>query len=297
MNLIRFKPVLDEAAAGLQLRSDYVSDAKTAMYRLSGLNKLRSTIEKLLEVPALAPEVYHLKDSWLFKNYLDVLEVVNSEDTTIKELVSRLKIKIEVLMYLINSQIKANPEILISVEIPEIQGFDTLEKYANDLKKVIEIPITDEAIGGSVEIVSADGGSIVLYIIVGSIAAVKLVAGICWAAAVIRKKNAEAKIIEAGAKSLDLNNNVMKEIADGIIKQHKQLINDEAEALAAKYYSTAEPEAVERLKLSINIFSVLMDKGIKILPLPSKNEPEIKFPDYNLLNTIQSDIKQINDDK
>ncbi|MBS4063365.1 MAG: hypothetical protein KGZ74_02345 [Chitinophagaceae bacterium] len=95
-------------------------------------------------------------------------------------------------------------EDLLLINIPELKSFDELSKFSVDLKKGIELPVIEKEIQGQVEIVSAGNGSIVLYVTLGTILAVKLIAGVCWAAAVIRKKNVEANIFEQHAKTLKL---------------------------------------------------------------------------------------------
>jgi hypothetical protein len=171
-----------------------------------------------------------------------------------------------------------------------VKTFEELIKVANDLKKGIELPIADSKIG-EVNILTAESGSIWLLIYVG--AAMNLVAGICWSAAVIRKKFAEAKLFEEHARTLDLKNEALESLVQAQKQQLQNVIQGEAEAIANKNYQEHNNENIERLKLSLTTISELIEKGAIILPA-EKNESITKlFPDYNNLSLIESTIKKL----
>jgi hypothetical protein len=182
----------------------------------------------------------------------------------------------------------------ISIKLPELNSFDTLSKISNELKKAIELPINDSGIeNGKTEIISAERGSIWLNIGLGTVAAVKLVASITWAATYIRKKKAEAKIFEEHAKTLELKNDALHSIVDAQKQQLNNILQAEALAIISEQYNHNDPETLKRLELSINTTADLIDRGVKILPTSENESVKELFPDYKNLNLIQSAIKQI----
>jgi hypothetical protein len=207
--------------------------------------------------------------------------------------VTDLNSKIELLTQMIQNSKLFGQEDLLYIRLPDFKSFDELAKYSKDLQKAIEIPITDSAINGEVNIIGADQGSVILYVAIGTLAAVKLIAGICWSAAVIKKKNAEANMFIEHARTLELKNDALESIIDAQKKQLKNIADSEANALANGLLNHNDPETISRLKLSMEIIANLIDKGGKILPMTKDENIQKSFPNYNALDLIESSIRQI----
>ncbi len=135
---------------------------------------------------------------------------------------------------------------------------------------------------------SADEGSVIFYVALGSLAAIRLVAGICWSAGVLKKRNAEAKIFEEHARTLELKNEALEIFVNAQKLQMKNILDAEANALANNMYNHNDPETIERLKLSISTVSNLIDKGVSILPVSKDENIQKSFPDYANLNLIHN---------
>ena len=177
-----------------------------------GLINLRESIKMLENIVFLTPEVNALKKTSLFESYSDQQYFTSTINSIITNNIAKLKIGIEYLLRYDN-QIE-NPENGLFIKLPEIQNFEDLTKVSNELKKAIEIPIIDQNDGGYIKIETAESGSIWLIISIGSLSAVNLIGAICWSAAVIRKKKAEAKIFEEHAKTLGLKNESLQTVID-----------------------------------------------------------------------------------
>ncbi|WP_343609073.1 hypothetical protein [Chryseobacterium oranimense] len=293
MNFIEYHTLIQNNLPFLRFNYTYDRSNEEKRYLAKGLDILRKTINNLEEIPYISNNVAILKESSIFKTTSSELRLTSDEQEVINAAVNTLRIKLQTFLEIAeSSKLYASKETLY-IRIPEIGSFDNLAKYANDLKKAIELPITDPAIDGKVEILSADEGSIIFFISVGTIAAVKLVAGICWAAAVIKKKRAEANIFEQHTKTLELKNEMMNTFVEAQKAQLNNILDAEARAIADKNYNHNDPETIERLKLSINTVNELIDKGVKILPLNKEEDVQKQFPDYSKLDLIESSIKQI----
>lgn len=293
MNFIEYHERIEQALPGLRLSTSYISGNQDFRYQASGLNMLRRSVNFVEDIPYLDREISVLKNSWLFQSTGDGQKINSTQNTEVDTALIALTIKLKTFMEIAETSKLFNGSDTILIRIPEINSFDNLHKYASDFKKAIEIPVLDESIGGNVTILGADEGSIIFYVSLGAVAAVKLVAGICWAAAVIKKKKAEANIFEQHAKTLELKNDALSVFVDAQKAQMKNILDAEATAIANKEYNHSEPETIERLKLSISTVADLIDKGVQILPISKEEDIQKSFPDYKNLNLIESTIKQL----
>lgn len=293
MNFIEYYETIESGLPGLKLSITYISGNQDFSYQASGLNILRRSINVIEDLPYISNEIAVLKNSWLFQSTGDGQKITSNQNSEVENAIKSLRIKLETFKEIAETSKLFNGSDTILIRIPEINSFDNLQKYANDFKKAIEIPILDESIGGNATILSADEGSIIFYVSLGAVAAVKLVAGICWAAAVIKKKKAEANIFELHAKTLELKNDALSIFVEAQKIQMKNILDAEATAIANKEYNHAEPETIERLKLSIATVAELIDKGVQILPVSKDEDIQKSFPDYKKLDLIESTIKQI----
>lgn len=291
MNIKEIESLIQENSPKLYFKSDYSSGNTSKPYKAISLSSLREAINSLSEIDLIKPEIDKLKNSTLYNNYKDEDIFDVTDHTLISSNVMKIRTGLEFLLRY-NQQNEA-PKNGLFIRLPDIATFDDLERTACDLKKAIEIPINDQNQGGSIKIVSAESGSIWLILSAGTIAAVNLIGAICWSAAVIRKKQAEAKIFEEHARTLVLKNDSISTFVEAQKQQIKNILQDEAEAIAQKHFSNDDPEAIGRLKLSINTVSELIDKGTQILPSADNKEVLKSFPDYSNLSLIESAIKRL----
>jgi hypothetical protein len=291
MNVKETKDLLQNCYSKLNFKTTYVTGSTEKPYIAQDLIILRECINRLENIDLLTPEINELKKSMLFQTYSDEQYFTASDNSKITINVDKLKIGIEFLLRYGN-QIE-NPENGLFIKLPEIQNFEDLSKVSNDLKKAIEIPVIDQNDGGYVKIETAESGSIWLIISIGTLSAVNLIGAICWSAAVIRKKKAEAKIFEEHAKTLGLKNESLQTVIDAQKIQIKNIIEAEAEEIAKAHYKLNDPEVISRLKLSLNTVNDLIDRGTQILPSSDNKETIKSFPDYSNLNLIESAIKKL----
>lgn len=284
---------IEKNLSKLHYASSYASTQNSDLnHSARNLIELKDAINELSDIDFIKQQIDILKLSALFKNYKDEDVFTSTENGKIRSAIEELRIGLTFLLNYYNSAITSG-ENVIEIKLPATKSFDDLLTATNDLKKAIEMPILDSNTGGNVEILTAENGSIWIIISVGTIAAVNLVASICWAAAVIRKKMAEARIYEAHTKTLDLKNEVMQLLVEAQKNQLQNIMQAEAEAIALKHYDIKDPETIARLKLSLETTADLIDRGAKILPNSKDEDIRKSFPDYSRLALIESSIKQI----
>ena len=294
MNIKEYKQEIIDNFQQVSFYSSYASgDDPDKPYRASNLKILREAIRNLENIELIEPEIAVLKKTSLFSNNKDEDFFTGVEKNKIESNVQRINIGLDFLLKY-ESRYQLVDEGL-DIKLPEIQNFDDLSKLATDLKKAIELPVLDIGDGSYIKIEGAESGSIWLKVAIGTFSAVNLIAGICWAAAVIRKKKAEAKIFEEHARTLELKNEALDAIVGAQKIQLKNIIDSEAKAILENHYNSNDPEVLARLKLSLSTLSDLIDRGTQILPA-SDNKDVIKmFPDYSNLNLIESKTKKLNE--
>lgn len=292
MNIKESLDRIKKNAHAFNYKSDYNSGTQDKPYTAKNLVQLKDAIQELSDIDFLSHQIDILKSTQLLENYKDVDNFNSTDDSKISKAVTELRIGLNFLLnyYYVNYTYS---DETIHIKFPSIEDFEDLNRLSNDLKKAIEIPINDSNTGGKVNILTAENGSIWLIVSLGVVSAVNLVAGICWAAAVIRKKNAEAKIFEAHAKTLDLKNNALETFVQAQKEQLSNILTSETEAIMSKFYDKTDPETLARLKLSVTTIADLIDRGTKILPNSENDNIKNLFPDYNNLNLISSAIRQL----
>lgn len=292
MNLFEFYPTLINSLEKLTLKSERFGSFPDRPNYVSGLLSLRSVIYSLDSIPILQKELQEIYSTWLFDDASDTKFISNDNNQSLITLISLLKLKILTVTEIIESSDYFGKDNLLYIKLPELNNFEDLSKTSSDLKRAIELPVIDPSINGEVKILAGDQGSVILYVSIGTVLAVKLVAALCWSSYVLKRKKAECRIFEAHAKTLELKNESLQILIDAQSQQMKNLLSSEAEAIALKHYSHNEPETVERLKLSITSIADLVERGAKILPMNTNEDIQKLFPDSNQ-TLIESSIKQI----
>jgi hypothetical protein len=271
---------------------DYKSGADNP-YVIGDLNKLRYAIIEFEKIPFLKSSIEKLRNGFLFTTTSDELTLSHSNYSEIDTFVKKLKIGLDFFIQQFESNYIEESETTLAIKLPPAKTFGDLSKVSNEFKKAIEIPLLDSQIESDLEIKTAEPGSIWLMVGVGTTIAVNLIGGIAWAAAVIKRKNAEAKIFEQHARTLELKNDQIEIFLKAQKTQLENILQSEADAIALKHYSANDPETIERLKLSISTVADLIEKGAKILPTSKSDEVKQLFPEYGNLSMIESAIKKI----
>ncbi|WP_346239379.1 hypothetical protein ABDK00_006675 [Niabella insulamsoli] len=256
------------------------------------VKSLRRALKNLSVIPIIKPELDALQSTPLFKDPQNKLYLSHLENEKIHDIILQIRSGLNYLLRSVESY--GNPDSLITVKLPEAKTFEDMSRVCNELKKAIDVPINDLSDGSQVNILTAESGSVWLIVGLGLPTAAILIAKLYYASAVVRKKNAECKMFEAHARSLELKNDALESLVAAQKAHTSSILQSEAEAIANGVHSDTDPQIVERLKMSISSFSDLMDKGLQLLPTPgSSDEIRQLFPENTSLNLIESSIKQI----
>jgi hypothetical protein len=261
----------------------------------SNLTNFRKGINSIEKTKLLLNEIEIIKNSGIFSTTYDILKINTQEGRSLK---TRMDELLKIVTSLnqtfsdLSGKIRDNS---VSIKLPNISDFQDLSKVAGNFHTILSQSIINDEIKGQVKIDSVENGSIWLDVYLGSSAALTLVGGIAWSAAVVFKKLQEGRIIEEHVKSLKIKNESLREIKDAQKKAIDLMIDSEANQLYSENFKTdGNNEQIERLKHTIRLLSEQMEKGAEIHP--ALNAPEKVanlFPDMKHLELVESRIKKL----
>lgn len=263
-------------------------------YYLENVLEFQTAIQELEKLNLFPNQISIIKNSAIFRRFEDSFAVHHSAWSEIASQIVNLKNTVASLLHALDNTSELDNENVISIKLPHIHNFNDLEKIANDLNKAISIPIAEEEIGGSVKIQGVDSGSIWFYIILGTPAAVSLIAGLAWAATVVFKKWQEGLAFREYVKNLKLQNEHSQALVAAQREQVNLLVTEQAKIVQEKNFKKKDSEQLERIKLSINTMSELIGKGFEIHPsLVAPENVSNLFPDFKSVHLPSFETKQI----
>ena len=274
-----------------------VSNPSATTRRIENIDLFKEYVSTVEGLGFFDKEVKALKNSVLYSTSQDSLTVDHKKITQTYGIANYVVQAGESLYRALGSILEIEAENSIGVKLPEPSDFKDLIKSMETIEKVLSQVVHHQDIGGSITINRWDSGSYWVELILGTQAAVTLVAGIAWSSAVVYKKLQEAKIFEEHAKSLKIKNESLEDIT----KQQKELtsllIAQESKAIQIKNFKNEDDnEVLERIKHSVKTFAELIQSGAEVHPALSAPESvENLFPNFKKLETISSRIKQIED--
>lgn len=294
MKLKEIKRILQAQLTELEIKTEQSTANNQTFLTFKGAKNYRMSVEKIAQTGLFKNEIDELRNTLLFTSGQPDVRVINNEARVIVEQTDRFKkLATGLLETLKEVTPEENPDS-VSIKLPNVTDFEDLSRFSSDFHKVLSQAIINEEIGGKVEISSVENGSIWLDVLLGSSAAVTLVAGLAWSGAVIFKKIQEGRILEKQVKALDIKNDGLKEIQEKQKIQLDQLVEMEAKHLFSENFKENDPEQIERLKHSIKLLADLLFKGAEVHPaLQAPEKVSNLFPDFKNLELLESKIKKI----
>jgi hypothetical protein len=238
----------------------------------------------------------NLRDSSLFERNTDKIRVRATEATEIDSLATQLEDLLGGLKDALEIVLPKEDSSSINIKLPPVNDFDDLSRYSRDLHLAFTQVLYLDEVNGNVKIESVQNGSIWLNVVVEGATALALIGSLIWASAVIYKKLLEGKMMEQQLRALSIRTDSMSNVMDAQKEALAQVVQLEAEHIANNNFNERQPENVERIKNSIELFASLLDKGAEIHP--SIGAPESianLYPSMKALPVIESKIKKLSE--
>lgn len=279
----------------LNYKREYLSGNQPG-FLYTDITNLKIAIERVKNQGLYVSLISEIETYIIFSTSQDEIILTDAkEDTRLKKGLEVVRSGCHALLMILKELYdEKEDDSTIYVQMPKIKDLEDLSKKSKILHNAISQSILDPSIKGTIKVRSYDIGSLWIIITVGSVMAVKLIGGLVWAAAVIRKKKMEFKTFEQHVKCLEIKTESMVDLKDAQKKQLEESLEAEAGNLAAQFYKGGNAEKTERLKYSIKLISDLMDKGVEIHPsLNASKEVGNMYPDYTNIRLIESRIHEL----
>jgi len=295
MRLRRIKKTLEENIVHLNYKREYLSGNHPG-FLYADITNLKNAIEKVKNLGLYVSLISEIETSVIFSTSQDEIILTDAnEDTRLKKGLDVVRSGSNALLMILKELYdETEDDSTIYVQMPKIKDLEDLSKKSKILHNAISQSIMDPFINGTIKVRAYDIGSLWIIMTVGSVTAVKLIGGLVWAAAVIRKKKIEYKKFEQHVKSLEIKTQSMVDLKDAQKKQLEISLEAEAVNLVSQFYRGGNAEKTERVKYSIKLISDLMDKGVEIHPaLNATKAVGNMFPDYSNIRLIESRIQEL----
>ena len=271
-----------------------VAEQQNAAHKL---NAFRKRILELDAIPFFQKEKRVLTLSVLLQTISDTLHHNSGDLLSLLRTAESVRLGAEALRGALGSILPAADDKTVVVRLPHAEDMEEVIGFLSTIHRAFAANVINSKIEGRTSITSWQPGSLWLDVYLGSAAAVTLVGGMVWSAAVVRKKQAEAKIFERIADSMEIKNQMLDGVRQGVEDHIQMVVESEALNLASHNFDEGDNhEQVERLKMGIKDLASLIEKGAEIHPAPAVPE-SVKnlFPDFAKLDLIESKQKLLKD--
>ncbi len=261
---------------------------------VSNLDAARLEFSRLAQAPELRSALEPILTSSIFGTDRD--EFITAKADELQSAVYRLQLLILGLREVLRQHAAPPSAESIVIKLPDPNDLADALHSTEQFRIAIEQIVTNDAIRGHIKLVGWETGSFWLYLALGTPAAVALIGSVAWSAAVIRKKILEGSILKKQVEAMEIKNDALTAVAEGVEREVQMLVESEANAIFNMYFTGDDPELIQRLQFSIKSFSELLAKGAEVHPsLQAPEHVSNLFPDPKKLDSITSKIAQLAD--
>lgn len=266
------------------------------LYKIVNIQFFRNNIIQLKKLPFLDPELSALLEIKEFFEFTgDIISVDAAHRTAFRERLQKLNLKINVSKDILRSLALTDDIHLISIKLPKYTDLKEMAHDIAELDKILNQALSHELLDSSYVFKNFDVGSEWLDIAVQSIPTINFIGALVWSACVIRKKKLDGDLVLKQLKIMDIKQESLTDLVNANKKLLKDLVNQEAENLSQEH-NLSDGEYVQRLVYAINSLANLIQKGAEIHPsLKAPEKTEEAFPDFKMLDSIESNAKLLGD--
>lgn len=263
---------------------------------ITDLLELRTRIECLQGIPGFDAELASLNQSIIFRTTNNQIGIPHAEWSSLTNSFGPFATKLKGLKQYLNAFLSRQDANSIFVKVPPVTQLSDIIAFEGQLKTALSQIIFHPKIEARLELRSWESGSpLWLELALGTQAAVNIVGAAAWAGAVVFKKIQEGRLHQEYVRGLKLKNDSLQAIVEAEKQLLSEIINAEAVNIAlSNYDGDKSQETIERVKLTIQQFAEMIEKGTEIHPALQAPEPvKNLFPNFNNLLATESKIKQL----
>lgn len=294
MKLKEIKEVLDAQLPKLKLYVGKANYQNKEYYSIQGLPKLRLAILAIEQTGLFDGIIREIRETSIFKVGEDQVLIEHAAMVKLQELLNRFAEVANSVRDALEKLVGESNEHSIFIKLPQVRDFKDLAHASSTFQTILSQSIVNDEINGQIKITSVENGSIWLNVYVGSAAAVSLLGGLAWAAAVVYKKAQEGRYLAETVRTKKIQNNNKVDIGETYKLILGMMVEAEATHLHSENFKTDSPEQIERLKHCIKLLSEEMGKGAEVHPSLTAPENVVNlFPNMKNITGIESKIKRL----
>ena len=164
----------------------------------------------------------------------------------------------------------------------------------NDIQKSLSVIVNDKSIDSSIEIHNWEYGSYWVNLTLGSLFAVQLLGSITWSAAYISTQINKQQEQELYLRQMEARTEMIEEVVETQKVFMEKLIDNEVKHITKEHFKDEDNQRDKKIKNTIKLFSDIILRGGEFQPsLISPKEIQESYPDFDLIETIESKVKQL----
>jgi len=295
MKLSEIKYILENNLEDLEHSFIDPKGSNSIAYTIKNLTNFRKAINNIEVTNTFEKAISGIKKSLIFSNPYDEMNLNPREYNTLDIITQRIIDTGYTLINAIDNIIPKESENIINIKLaPTTSNFFDLIKDLETLEKALSQIVFYPGVEGKLEIEAFEPGSKWIKILVGSLFSVQIIGIAAWSGAVVSKKIKEGEELEQLIRTRQMENDYVEQLIKANDVYVKNLIEAEAKQIQNSEFKEDDPERLERIKLTIKLFSELINKGTEIHPaLNAPEKVDNLFPKNLPVNLIEWKAKRL----
>lgn len=264
---------------------------------LKNINNFKRLIQEIemYELDFYNTELETLKSSELYSSSLNQLQFSSSETRSkIYYTGQYITDSIQSLQIVLSKIVPASTETDFLIKFPKPDSFQLLLKDMGEIQKHISVIVNDGSIDSTMEIHNWEYGSYWINLTLGSMLAVQILGSVTWSAAYVSTQINKQKEQELYLRQMEAKTEMIEEVRNTQKIYLDKLIDNEVEHISKEHFEDNDTQRDKKIKNTIKLFSDIILRGGEFQPsLISPKEVQESYPDFNLIETIESKVKQL----
>jgi uncharacterized protein YbcI len=169
-----------------------------------------------------------------------------------------------------------------------------IQKKIEQVRSQIAFYASTKSYRKVMEIHNWEYGSYWISLTLGSLLAVQILGSVTWSSAYISTQINKQKEQELYLRQMEARTEMIEEIQETQKKYLNQLIDNEVKHISKEHFDNEDNQRDKKLKNTIKLFTEIILRGGEFQPsLISPKEIQESYPDFNLIEAIESKVKQL----
>jgi hypothetical protein len=269
--------------------------------QVKNLNAFRNVVNRLAGVPPLARFANAIQSSPIFRNPADQFQTDPNAVAQLRQQSEALFAAAVTLKEILAGTVPEVPPETVVITLPSQKDLTTTTDFLQQFQKALAPLVFEPSIDGKIEVLHWQSGSLLVFIFVGTMAAISMIARTLQAAAIAyqevqkgRATAAHVDLLKEHVKQEQIKSALASTIAEAQQERIKAVVDQQSRAVELEIFNNNENERLERIKHSVRTLADLFEQGATISPaLTLPQAEQAKFPDVDHLLAVTPPIKQL----